>query len=175
MGWRGLVVALGLGLSVQTARADELHAPRNVNVEPTTRQSSALASRAAAADMQGNPKQAVELANQAIRADPRNPWPYYDKGMALAEMGETDGALAALHAAEQRFSPADRWGKSLAVYGRAHALSQVGRCPEAVEAFAEYATFIGKDDPQAAYMARRYALDCRGPASPPPNVPQPRR
>src|SRR5215831_14548928 len=99
MRWRWSVVALGLGLSVQAARADELHAPRNVNVEPTTRQSSELSSRAATADMQGKPQQAVQLADEAIRADPHNPWAYYDKGMALAELGETDGAIAALYAA----------------------------------------------------------------------------
>ena len=174
MRWRWVVMALGLGLSVQSARADELRAPRNVNVEPTSRQSSELGSRAAAADIQGNPKQAVELADQAIRADPRNPWPYYDKGMALAEMGEVDGALASLDAATQHFSATDRWGKSVAMYGRAHTLSQAGRCAEAVQAFAEYASFVGKDDPQAADMARRYAIDCHRPASPPPNVPLPR-
>jgi len=178
MRWRWwMVTALGIGLSVQAARADELHAPRNVNVEPTTPQSSNLGSRAAIADIQGNPRQAVALADQAIRADGHNPWPHYNKGMALAELGETDAAIASLYAAEQRFVPADRWGKSIAIYGRAHALSQAGRCTEAVQAFAEYASFVGKDDPQAAYLARRYAMDCKAPTSlsPPPNVPQPRR
>src|SRR5262245_53725882 len=101
MGWRWMVTALGLGLglSVHAARADELHAPRNVNVQPTTRQSSDLASRAAMADIQGNPRQALQLADQGIRADPHNPWPYYNKGMALAELGDTDAAIAALYAA----------------------------------------------------------------------------
>lgn len=174
--------ALGLALmSAQAAHADELRAPRNVNAEVGNRQSSALASRAATADMKGQPQQAVELANQGIRADPRNPWPYYDKGMALAEMGETDAAIAALYAAEQRFSAADRWGKSVAIYGRAHALGQAGRCTEAVQAFAEYASFVGKDDPQSAAMARRYAMDCKQPQArstspapvPPPAAPSP--
>ena len=161
MGWRWLVVLGVWGLSVQTARAEELHAPRNVNAEPATRQSSELASRSATADMKGQPQQAVELANQAIRADARNPWPYYDKGMALAELGETDGAIASLYAAEQRFSPGDRWGKSVAIYGRAHTLGQAGRCVEAVQAFADYARFVEKDDPRAAQMARAYAVDCK--------------
>jgi tetratricopeptide (TPR) repeat protein len=159
--WLGRVTALGLTfLSAQAARA-ELQPPRNVNAEAGNAQSSALASRAAAADMQGNPRHAVELANQAIRADPRNPWPYYDKGMALAQVGETDAAIAALYAAEQRFQPSDRWGHSVAIYGRARALSQAGRCTESVQAFAEYANFVGKDEPQSAAMARRYALDCK--------------
>jgi tetratricopeptide (TPR) repeat protein len=174
MGWRWMVVALGLGLSAQAARADELRAPSNVNVEPTSRPSSELTTRSAGADMQGNPQQAVQLADQAIRADPRNAWAYYDKGMALAEMRETDGAIAALYAAEQHFPASDKWGRSIAMYGRAHTLSQAGRCAEAVQAFAEYASFVGKDDPKAAEMARRYAIDCHRPGSPPPNVPQPR-
>jgi tetratricopeptide (TPR) repeat protein len=154
--------------SAQTAQADELRAPQNVSVDPVTRQSSELASRAATAAINGQPQQALQLANQAIRADPRNPWPYYDKGMALAKLGEIDGAIAALYAAQQHFAPTDRWGKSIAIYGRAHALSQAGRCVEAVEAFAEYATFVSKNDPQAAEMARRYAANCRSPAPPAP-------
>ena len=154
--------ALGLALmSAQGAHADDLRAPRNLHAEAWNRQSSAFASRAATADIKGQPQQAVELANQGIRADPRNPWPYYDKGMALAETGETDAAIAALFAAEQRFSASDRWGKSIAIYGRAHTLSQAGRCTEAVQAFADYASFVGKDDPQSAAMARRYAMDCK--------------
>jgi tetratricopeptide (TPR) repeat protein len=175
----GALGALGLALmmSAPAARADELRAPRNVKAEVGNRQSSDLASRAATADMKGQPQQAVELANQGVRADPRNPWPYYDKGMALAEMGETDAAIVALYAAEQRFSAADRWGKSIAIYGRAHTLGQAGRCTEAVQAFADYASFVGKDDPQSAAMARRYAMDCKqrqvsttapAPAPPPP-------
>src|SRR5262245_61319971 len=119
VGWLGTVGVLGLALiSAQVARADELRAPRNVNAGIGNRQSSEFASRAATADIKGQPQQAVELANQGIRADPRNPWPYYDKGMALAETGETDAAIAALYAAEQRFSASDRWGKSVAIYGR---------------------------------------------------------
>ena len=160
--WASGFLAVGLAVvSAQAARADELRPPQNVNAEPGNRQSSVLASQAATADMKGQKQQAVELANQAIRADPRNPWPYYDKGMALAETGETDAAIAALYAAEQRFSASDRWGKSIAIYGRAHTLGQAGRCTEAVQAFAEYATFVGKDDPQSAAMARRYAMDCK--------------
>jgi tetratricopeptide (TPR) repeat protein len=176
MGWRWMAgVGMGLGLlSLQTARADEFRAPQNVNVEPSTRQSAALTTQAAAADMKGNPQQARDLANQGIRADPRNPWPYYNKGMALAELGETDAAIAALYAAEKHFAPTDRWSRSVAIYGRAHTLSQAGRCVEARQAFEEYASFVGKDDPAAATMARRYAADCRAPAAPAPAQPPPK-
>jgi tetratricopeptide (TPR) repeat protein len=180
MGWRQmLVVAVGV-MSAQTVRADELRAPQKVNAEAATKQSGALTTRAAVADMQGNPEQARDLANQAIRANPRDPWPYYNKGMALAQLGETDGALAALFAAEQHFTQADRWGRSVAIYGRAHALKTAGRCGEARQAYEEYAAFVGKEDPEGAAIARRYAADCRAaapataPASPTPAPPPPK-
>ena len=148
-------------MSAQAARADELRAPQNVNARAGDAAVVGAGQRAAIADMKGQPQQARELANQAIRADPRDPWPYYNKGMALAELGETDAALAALYAAEQRFAPTDRWGTSVAIYGRAHALGQAGRCVEAVQAFAEYASFVGKDDPDGrddgAALRRRTA------------------
>src|SRR3954470_18752274 len=159
-GW-GQALLLGLMMSARTAGADERKAPQNVNAEPGNRQSSQLASRSARADIKGQPRQALDLANQAIRADPRNPWPYYDKGMALAELGETDGALAALYAAEQRFVPTDRWARSVAIYGRAHTLNRAGRCVEAVQAYADYAQFVAKDDPRSAEMARSYAIHCQ--------------
>jgi tetratricopeptide (TPR) repeat protein len=165
------VLALALTMTAAgAARADELKPPQNVNAEAGNRQSSQLASRSAAADMKGQPRQALELANQAIRADPRNPWPYYDKGMALAELGETDGALAALYAAEQRFVPTDRWAKSVAIYGRAQTLSRAGRCVEAVQAYADYAQFVAKDDPRSADMARRYAVNCQTPGAAAPTA-----
>ena len=169
--WRGMLV-WGLALmSAQTAQADELRAPQYVQADPSTPQAMALTTRAAIADMKGNPQQARDLANQAIRADPRDPWPYYNKGMALAQLGEIDATLATLYAAEKHFAPSNRWGRSIAIYGRAHALSRAGRCVEAVQAFAEYATFVGKDDPTAADMARRYAVNCRTPAPPAPAQP----
>ena len=169
--WRGMLVWVLALMSAQTAQADELRAPQWVQAEPSTPQSMALTTRAAIAAMNGNPQQARDLANQAIRADPRDPWPYYNKGMALAQLGEIDAAIAALYAAENHFAPTDRWGRSVAIYGRAHSLSRAGRCVEAVQAYAEYATYVGKDDPAAADMARRYAVNCRTPAPAPAQTP----
>src|SRR4029079_12649902 len=162
--WWGRTLALGLAMmSAQTVRADELKPPQNVNAEPGNRPSSELGSRSASASMQGQPQEALNLANQAIRADPRNPWPYYNKGMALAALGETDGAIAALYAGEKHFAPSHRWARSLTIYGRAHTLIRAGRCVEAVQAFGEYANFVAKDDPRSAEMARRYAINCQTP------------
>ena len=174
MAWRWLVVVSCLGVALPlAARADELRAPKNVNAEPHTAQSAAMATRAAVADMNGNPEAALNLANQGIGADPRDPWNYYNKGMALSELRQTDAAIAALYAAENHFAANDKWGRSIAKYGRAHAFAVAARCVEAKRAFEEYAAFVDKDDPLAAKMARRYAADCNAPASPAPSAPRP--
>ena len=170
-----LGMAMGLGMATlvagRRASADELRAPQNINAESWSRQSAELATRAAKAEMAGQPRQALALAQQGIAANPRDPWPHYDKGMALVRLGQTDLAVAALTEAEQRFSAADRWGRSVAMYGRAYAFGQVGRCAEARQAFEQYATFVESQAPKSAEMARGYAATCRSPATPP--VPAP--
>jgi tetratricopeptide (TPR) repeat protein len=175
------VVALVAG---REARAEGLRAPQNVNAEPGNRQSAELATRSALAQMNGNAAGAVLLANQGIRADSDDPWPYYNKGMALSALGQVNAAVAALSEAERRFSAADLWGRSVAIYGRAHALSQVGRCAEAREAFGQYASLVESHDAASAEMARRYAARCQAaapapaasaaaPAAPTPPAPAP--
>src|SRR5262249_50613642 len=121
MTMRGVaMVALGIWAAAGVARADEVAAPRNVRAESSTPAPAELASRSATASMTGNLPYAVTLADRGIKADPKDPWPYYNKGMALAASGETDAAIAALVASEQHFAPTDRWGRSVAVFGRAH-------------------------------------------------------
>jgi hypothetical protein len=178
-----LMVTLALGLLIVTgvARAEDsapppegaapaataapgvLKAPENVNAEPSTPASAALSSRSATAEMKGDPQDALKLADEAIRVNARDPWPYYDKGMALARVGETNGAVAALLAAEQHFAPGDPWGRSVAVFGRAHTLAEAGRCEEARAAFQEYMSIV-RGDPEAVALASRYSRDCRPPA-----------
>jgi tetratricopeptide (TPR) repeat protein len=177
------MVVLGVALVVgPVARAEGLRAPQNVNAEPGNRQSAELATRSAIAHMNGNPAGAVALANEGIRADPDDPWPYYNRGMALATLGQVNAAVASLLEAEKRFSANDLWGRSVAIYGRAHALSNVGRCAEAREAYEQYATLVEPHDAEAARMARTYATHCRSalpapaasttaPAPSPPGLP----
>jgi tetratricopeptide (TPR) repeat protein len=141
------------------ARAEPVEAPHNVTVEPSSPQSSQAATKAATADMKGDAQGAVKFADQGIAADPSDPWPYYNKAEALARMGQTDAAVATFAQAEQRFAETDRWGKSVAIFGRAHALAAAGRCKEARVAFTDYATLM-HGDPNAAKVARRYADDC---------------
>lgn len=149
------------------ALADPPQPPKNVNVESTTPKSAALTSRAASAEMSGNPQAALKLAERAIATNPRDPWGYYDKAMALTRIGQLDRALGAFWDAEQRYSATDRWGKSVAIYGRAHALSEAGRCDEARKAFRAYVSLIREQDLKSANMAVRYAGECRSPLEPP--------
>jgi tetratricopeptide (TPR) repeat protein len=58
--------------------------------------------------MSGNPQAALKLAERAIATNPRDPWAYYDKAMALALVCQLDRALEAFGAAEQRYSATDR-------------------------------------------------------------------
>jgi tetratricopeptide (TPR) repeat protein len=162
-----MIVALGILLGAGAARADAPQPPKNVNVEPTTPKAAALTSRAASAEMSGDPQAALKLADRAIAADPHDPWGYYDRAMALSRVGQLDRALESFVAAEQRYAASDRWGKSVAIYGRAHALSEAGRCGEAKQTFGAYASLIREQDQKSADLAVKYGAECRSPAGAP--------
>ena len=162
-----LSLSAAAGLVGGRRAAAELAPPRNVGAEPGTPQSNTLTSRAASAEIMGRAQEALRLADQALAADPRNPWARYDRASALSRLGVTDEAVQTFRTAEQQFSPSDRWARSVAIYGRAHALAEAQRCAEAEAAFTEYAAYVAKDDPQSAEMARRYAATCRPPVVPP--------
>jgi tetratricopeptide (TPR) repeat protein len=153
------------------ARPKPPEAPRNVTVEPSNAASEDFATRAANAEMSGNPQASLALAARAIEADPRDPWPHYDKAMALARLGNVDDAMKSFAAAEERFNVADIWGRSIAIYGGAHALATAGRCEEAKREYLRYAAFINERDPHSADMAVRYAATCRAPAPAAPASP----
>jgi Flp pilus assembly protein TadD len=163
MGALGLLVVAG---APGAARADAATPPQNVKAEPSTPASAELSSRSASAEMAGNSPYAVSLADRAIQADPKDPWAYYDKGMALARMGEVNGAVAALFAAQQHFHASDLWGRSVAVFGRAHVLAQAGRCEEATAVYREYMALV-RGDPNAVALAQRLSRECQA-STPPP-------
>lgn len=81
--------------------------------------------------------------------------------LVLSELGQVDAAAAAFLESERRFLPADLWGRSVAVYGRAHAYAQAGRCSDAQKAFEEYIALVGSYDRTSAQLVQRYAGDCR--------------
>jgi tetratricopeptide (TPR) repeat protein len=159
--------ALMLATTAGAVLAEELRAPQSLNAVPWNRQASELASRSAKAAIEGNAQESLDLAQRAIQMSPQDPWPHYNKGMALARLGQTDAAISALSAAEARFSTVDPWGRSVAIYGRANTLAGAGRCAEARQAFEQYAAFVEQRAPDSAVLARRYATECRAPATPP--------
>jgi tetratricopeptide (TPR) repeat protein len=94
-------------------------------------------------------------------ASPETPWDYYDRAVTLHHRGQTDGAVDAYREAEAHFGEADRWGKSISIYGRARALDDAGRCGEARATYADFASFVRDTAPEAAEMARRYGKQCQ--------------
>src|SRR5581483_2621170 len=97
-----------------------------------------LTSEAAHALIVDHDGEALKLADRAIAEDPRNPWGHYRRAVALASLHRFDEAVASFTDAELRFAAADRWGWSIAIYGRARALAEAGRCGDAKRAFQEY-------------------------------------
>jgi len=162
-----LLAMLGQSVAVGVAHSEPAQAPKNVKAEPSTSKSSRLSSRAASAQIAGDPQAALTLAERAIAADPRDPWAYYDKGSALARLGKVDDALKAFTESESHYALSDQWGRSIAIYGRAHVLGEAKRCDEARREFATYAALIRERDPKSADMANRYSAECASPAGAP--------
>src|SRR2546423_7518810 len=143
------------------AEAQLLEPPHRAGVDPGNERSAQLASRAAQAEIAGNPAQALKLADQGIQADANDPWPYYNRACALARLDRVDEAVASFERAEQQFSAADQWGKSVAIYGRANALREAGRCDDANKTFADFIVLVQPSDPKGATMAHDYAPNFR--------------
>ncbi|HEX7478469.1 MAG TPA: hypothetical protein VF331_11725 [Polyangiales bacterium] len=108
-------------------------------------------------EIAGHHERALEQADAAIRAAANDAWGYYLRGDALGSLGRVDEAVTAFQAAERRFSAAEPWEKSIAIWGQAFALKNAGRCPEGAPIFERYAAFVEARDPAAAALAREYA------------------
>jgi tetratricopeptide (TPR) repeat protein len=117
-------------------------------------------SQAAEALGRGDPIAALARADEALLAEPQNPWAHYNRAAALAELRKVKKAVAAYDEAARRFGDQDRWGKSVAMWGKAHLFYRMGRCEEAGAAFADYAKTVQTVDPQAASLARGRAASC---------------
>jgi tetratricopeptide (TPR) repeat protein len=111
--------------------------------------------------MDGRDKEALALAGDVGQAARESGWLDYNRAIVLARLSRTDDAVVAYRAAEQRFGTADPHGRSIAIYGRARALADAGRCPEATRAYQEYAALVRATQPQDADMALTFARACR--------------
>ena len=88
-------------------------------------------------------------------------WSRYQHAVELRHQGRTDVALATYREAEKRFETSgDRHGHAVAIYGRARALDEAGRCDEAAEAYRDYARYVEASDPGASTLALGYAHEC---------------
>jgi tetratricopeptide (TPR) repeat protein len=127
---------------------------------------------ASAALSRGEYQQAVNSADEAIKLEPDDPWPYYNRGAALGNLKRTDEAIASFQQAEARFS--DRWPRSISIWGRARAYGIAGKCEDAQRTWRQYADYVRTWDAESADMAARVAAKCaapfaqRGPMPPEP-------
>jgi hypothetical protein len=166
---RGSVLATALvALSIvsSTARADLTPRPYVDLSTPVARQVSELCTQSVRAILRGDPAGALRLAERAIALAANDPWAHYDRAVALGGLGRVDESVAEYRLAQARFGD-DAWGRSIAIYGRAHVLAEHQRCEQAEAAYEEYASFVAKAAPGAAEMALAYASDCPLPGAKP--------
>lgn len=140
----------------------------------------ATASEMSSAVVDGDYERALRQADlAAAMATPpdggaRSPWVDYNRAVALSELGRTDDAVRAFESAEVAFSaddgalgahPSKGWGKSIAIYGRARALDNAGRCAEASTAYREYATLApGRAQAEVALATSKKCKPLVGPS-----------
>jgi Flp pilus assembly protein TadD len=147
------------------ARVKAELAPLKQSVSPSA--ADILAGQSSAAEMGGEYDKALQLADKAIRADPKEAWGHYARGDALTSLRRVDDAVAAFRQAEQLFPATDGWGKSIAIWGGANALRQAGRCEDASALLERYASFVEHLDAQAAAFAQKTEKECVSPSGPP--------
>jgi hypothetical protein len=93
--------------------------------------------------------------------EPVDAWLDYDRGSALVALGRTDEALDAFGRAELRFDrAADPQGVRKAMWGRARALADAGRCGDARLAYGQYQAAVRLQSPRDAELAASYAGFC---------------
>jgi tetratricopeptide (TPR) repeat protein len=150
------IAAAALLLAAGQARATGLRQA----ADPGNTTSKDYASSSAEALVRRDDAKALDLANEALKADDRNPWAHYDRAVALGEMGRVNEAVTEYQAAQVRYAANDTWGRSVAIYGRAHLLADHGRCGEAKTAFQQYIDFVGGADPRGVAEARSASEAC---------------
>ena len=110
----GLTIAVVASWNVKVLA--QLHPPQQTQAPgPAVK----LTTQSTEAEIAGDHARALALADDAIKADPNDPWGHYDRGDALMTSHRTDEAVAAFHEAERRFPDSDTWGRSVAIWGQA--------------------------------------------------------
>ncbi len=154
--WLGV---LSSALTIVTAsRSYGQLAPLPQSIAPTN--ADRLASESVRTELAGDHPKALQLAADAIKSDPNNPWGRYVKGDALESLQRPDDAASSFREAEEHFSKVEMWGKSIAIWGQANAFFQVGRCQESSPLYERYASLVEKVDREAAALARRFEKSC---------------
>jgi len=158
MSHRWMIVAL---LSASGALA-ELEPPHVIDRGADEKQRAAARplSEAAQTLTRGDFNAAIETAKRALTTS-SDPWAHYVQGAALIRLGKLDDGLTELRVAEQAFPREERWSRSVAIWGRANALHQAGRCDEAKSAYTDYIRYVGKDDPAAVDLAQKQIDGCK--------------
>lgn len=159
-----IAILLGTFIVLGDSPARAQLAPLQQSMAPSA--ADKLASQSAQAQGTGDHDKALQLANEAIRADSKEPWGHYTRGDALASLHRVDDAVEAFRQAEQRFSQADSWGKSVAIWAQANAFMQVGRFQEASAIFERYVSLLERVDKDATMLARKYEEYCTSASKP---------
>lgn len=168
------LVAMLVVLAAGAARADlEPGHVVDTRASKTQREAARVASEAAQALTQGDFAGAISLADKSIAVDANTAWAHYVRGESLVRTSKVDDAIAELRIAESAFPANERWSKSIAIWARANAYYQLGRCTEAKTAFNEYIAFVRADDKNAVEMAQTHIDGCKGPWVPPATVTPP--
>jgi tetratricopeptide (TPR) repeat protein len=136
-------------------------------VSEPQRNAARAASDAAELLVHGDANGALDMATRALALNTSDPWAHYVKAVSLARLGRLDDAIAEFRAAELAFPPQERWSRATAIWGRANAFYQVGRCGEAKSSFGDYLKYVGKDDAAGAALAQKGIDGCREPWAPP--------
>lgn len=154
-----IALATSLLLPVGCARSSPPRATTLTSARVST-EAYREAERAAEEVTRGRYVEALALADRSVALLPNDAWAHYQRAVALRHLGRVDAAVSAYRDAETRFVN-DPSGKSIAIYGRARALDDVGRCDEARRAYGEYSVHVRSRDPRAADQALVYADECR--------------
>lgn len=156
-----LPVLFGLGLLVLSGCAQRSAVSQRTTITSARIERGYREAEVAAGDVTlGKYTEALARADVAVELAPNNAWARYNRAVALHHLGRSEDAVSAYREAESRFGK-DTWGKTLAIYGRARARGDIGRCDEAKRAYEEFAWLTRPTDPAAADMAMGYAQQCQ--------------